>query len=305
MKVNRLVCGVLLSVYLAAGSPVAAAEREVTLKHQGLTLLGTVATPEKARDDKPWIVLVHGTLAHKDMSTIKQMATALNEKGFSTLAVSLSLGVDSRKGMYNCELPHRHRFSDASGEIAAWLAYLRGEGARNVWLLGHSRGGAQVAYTLSNDNKLDLRGAILMAPATDTVESAGAAYRKQHGAAADKAIAAARAEGDKSDKLIAVPGLLSCQGGQATAQSILSYYDEKPPHETQTSLTKVTSLPVLVIAAAKDEVVRDVADKIGKVAAAQPNVKVEAVADSDHMFQDLFADAAADLIADYVDQQKK
>lgn len=305
MKVNRLVCGLLVSVYLASGGPAAANEREVTLKHQGLTLLGTVSTPAKARDDKPWIVLVHGTLAHKDMSTIKQTATALNDKGFSTLAISLSLGVDSRKGMYNCEVPHRHRFGDASGEIAAWLAYLRGEGARNIWLLGHSRGGAQVAYTLANEGKMDLRGAILMAPATDAVASAAAAYRKQHGAAADKAIEAARAEGDKSEKLIAVPGLLSCQGGQASARSILSYYDEAPAHETQASLTKVTSLPVLVIAAQKDEVVRDVADKIGKVAAAQPNVKVETVADADHMFQDLFADAAADLIADDIDRQKK
>ncbi len=303
MKVSRLVCGLVLLCF-AAGGPAVADEREVTLKHQGLTLLGTVSTPAKAREDKSWIVLVHGTLAHKDMGTIKQMATALNDKGFATLAVSLSLGVDSRKGMYNCEVPHRHRFSDASGEIAAWLAYLRGEGARNIWLLGHSRGGAQVAYALANDGKIDVRGAVLMAPATDTVASAAAAYRKQYGAAADKAIEAARAEGEKSDKLIAVPGLLSCQGGQASAQSVLSYYDEKPPHETQTSLTKV-SLPVLVIAATKDEVVRDVADKVGKVAAAQPNINVETVPDADHMFQDLFADAAADLIADYIDQQKK
>lgn len=302
MKVNRLVCGLLLLCVVAGGSAVAD-EREVTLKHQGLTLLGTVSTPAKARDDKAWIVLVHGTLAHKDMNIIKQLTAALGDKGFNTLAVSLSLGVDNRKGMYNCEVPHRHRFGDAGGEIAAWLAYLRGEGAGNIWLLGHSRGGAQVAYALAND-KIDVRGAILMAPATDAVAAAAAAWRKQYGAAADKAIEAARAEGGKSDKLIAVPGLLSCQGGQASAQSILSYYDEAPAHETQTSLTKV-SLPVLMIAAAKDEVVRDVAEKVGKVAAAQPNIKVETVADADHMFQDLFADSAVDLITDYIDQQKK
>ena len=47
--------------------------------------------------------------------------------------------------MYDCATPHRHRHTDAMAEIGAWLDWLKAQGAEQVALLGHSRGGNQTA----------------------------------------------------------------------------------------------------------------------------------------------------------------
>ena len=137
LPIYILIC--LMSVMSSAQA------KEVTLTRNGLTLTGdlTLATGKKPSDGV--ILLTHGSLAHRDMETIKTFRSLLNERGYNTLAINLSLGLSKRYGMYDCTKPHRHSNEEAVQEIRQWVAWLKNQGARKVTLFGHSRGGAQTA----------------------------------------------------------------------------------------------------------------------------------------------------------------
>ena len=51
------------------------------------------------------------------LESLLNFQSLLNEKGYNTLAINLSLGLDNRHEMYDCQVPHRHRYSDAADEI--------------------------------------------------------------------------------------------------------------------------------------------------------------------------------------------
>lgn len=92
----RAIVTILLILLFAA--PQARAET-VTLDRQGLTLLGNVEGDLAA---ERFVVLVHGTLAHKDMELIDALQTALAERDVASLAISLSFSLSNREGMYDC-----------------------------------------------------------------------------------------------------------------------------------------------------------------------------------------------------------
>ncbi|MGI9383086.1 MAG: hypothetical protein ACR2PO_08015, partial [Methyloligellaceae bacterium] len=123
-------------------SPVLA--EEVSIEHKGLALLGSLEVADGASLAQDGaVLLVHGTLAHHRMEIMATLQALLKERGLNSLAITLSLGLDRRQGMYDCGLTHRHRHSGAQAEIAAWVAWLQARGAGAITLLGHSRGGNQ------------------------------------------------------------------------------------------------------------------------------------------------------------------
>ena len=65
------------------------------------------------------ILITHGSLAHCDMETIATLQNLLKERGYNTLAINLSLGLEKPHGMYRCATTHRHRNDDAVNEIGA------------------------------------------------------------------------------------------------------------------------------------------------------------------------------------------
>ena len=93
------------------------ATKEVRIQHGALTLNGVLNLIDGKPLKKDIVLMGHGTLAHNGMDTIKNLASVLNERGFSTLAINLSLGIDDREGMYDCETPHRHKHTDSLEEI--------------------------------------------------------------------------------------------------------------------------------------------------------------------------------------------
>jgi len=76
------------------------------------------------------VLIVHGTLAHKDMDLIETLQTAFEEVGQNSLAINLSLSLDDRTGFYPCNILHTHKSSDALKEIDAWIDWLR---VRMMW----------------------------------------------------------------------------------------------------------------------------------------------------------------------------
>lgn len=253
----------------------------------GLRLGGELV---KAGDGKDGVVLlVHGTLAHHRMELMQALQAALKERGLSSLAVTLSLGIDARTGMYDCARPHRHRHADAAVEIAGWVDWLKGQGAGPVTLLGHSRGGNQAARYLAGAPDTAVARGVLLTPATGEPP-------------ADRAAVLAAAQGKPDDAMVAVPALLSCGPGTATAGSVRSYYADDPAHDTL-ALVAGIRVPLLVVGAGDDTVVPKLVPRLGEVKG-KPGVRTVVVEGADHFFRDLAAEDAADAVAAFIKEAR-
>lgn len=190
---------------------------------------------------------------------------------------------------------------DALVEIDAWMSWLTARRTQGVALLGHSRGGAQVAwYAAERPHELVDR-VVLMAPAYgDTMDERLAAYRSRFGADLGAVVRTARtlvAVGE-ADTMIDVPGFLYCTDTQASAAAVISYYDDDPRRQSPVMAEKI-KLPVLVIAGSEDTVVPEVPTRFRRLADSG-QISVEVVEGADHMFLDFFAEDAADLIDGFI-----
>lgn len=282
----------------------AAQAESLTLTHRGLQVSAEL---ERAGDDwktGPVLLLLHGTLAHHRMEIISTLQQALLERGYSSLAVNLSLGQSQREGMYDCAAPHRHLHTDAVDEVGLWLDWLQGQGVKSVVLFGHSRGGNQIArYAAAHDSAL-IRSVILAAPQTWSAGYDEKNYQSRYGkplAAELKKAEALAAQGQgqgQGDTLMQPVDILYCQQTAATARAFLSYHKPDPRMDTPTVVRDIRK-PVLVVAGSEDETVRDLPQKM---AAAKPgdHARLITIDGADHFFLDLYAEELADAAVEFI-----
>ena len=126
----------IATLNLATLSRARADEQVISIDHNGLKLGAHLGTAEDTNLADGVVLITHGTLAHNRMEIIETMQMALAERGHNSLAITLSLGVDERSGMYDCEVPHTHKHTDAIDEIGLWLDWLKTQGAEKVDLDG-------------------------------------------------------------------------------------------------------------------------------------------------------------------------
>ena len=162
----------LLIVLLVASSSILA--REITIDHNGLAVNGELTLAKDSNLAKGVILLVHGGFAHRDLENLVYLRSLLGDRGYSTLAINLSYEINNRHGMPDCNITHRHRQQDVVGEIETWINWLKKQGAKNITILGHSRGGAQVALYASRQPDPLVKRLVLLAPATR--DNGGAGY---------------------------------------------------------------------------------------------------------------------------------
>ncbi len=297
MSVRIFMFPTLFVLLLLASLPGRAAE--VTLPFKGLTLNANLETAEGRSLQDGVVLITHGTLAHNGMEIIATLQGLLRERGFNTLAINLSLGVDDRHGMYDCAVTHRHKHSDAVREIAAWVTWLHGQGVEKIVLSGHSRGGNQTAQYLMDRAAPKVLGAALLAPATWDKDKAAASYKARYKASLtslmgkmNRAVLA-----KKGDTVFPGTGFIYCPGASVTAAAFVDYYAEDIFLDTPSVLVRVKHQPVLVIAGSDDEVVTDLPEKMAGVVNSQ--ITLEVIDGADHFFLDFYAEDAADLIADF------
>lgn len=273
----------------------AAVAEEVFIDHQGLRLNALYENV----DERPAVLMVHGTLAHNDMDILQGLREAVTESGMATLSINLSLGVDNRHGMYDCVVPHRHRHEDAVAEIAAWVDFLAKRGQEQIIVLAHSRGGNQLARYLAGDVAPQVKAGVLVAPMSWSYEGMQSAYRKRFSQALEPLLSAAESlvEEGKGDQMMDDTGFLYCAPGQVSAASFASYYRRDSAMHTA-NLYAAMKRPLLVVEGSEDRVSESVGEAFNNAEKGEQQTLVT-IQGADHFFRDLYAYEVVDAISEF------
>ena len=295
MTISTRVFITILGLFLLPGFSQA---NEITLQHKGLTLNASLdlATNKKISDGI--VLITHGGLAHRDMETLTYFRSLLNARGYNTLAINLGLGIDNRHEMYDCNVTHKHRHTDAAEEIVAWVEWLKKQNVNRIALLGHSRGAAQTALYAAEHNNPSIKAVMLLAP--DTKESNDpAAYLQRHKKPLTPILSKAQnlVDSGKGETLLKNTDFLYCTDTTVSAHTFVAYYAPNPKRDTATLLTKINA-PTLIINAGDDESV--INNKQYEALADGKRLQVVEIEGAGHFFQDLHADDAADVMQSFL-----
>ncbi len=240
----------LLAALLLAAAPAGA--EEVTISHQGRSLVGNLEAPEFGKPEDGVLLMVHDTMGDKASPMIVTQQKLLAAQGITTLAINLSLGLDGRRAPLTCDQPQRHLQSDADEELVAWRAWIKERGSAWVAFWGHGRGANQVARYSIDKRPEEMRGFVLVAPMTWR-RGQDQIYEARFGEDLGKTLRQARGlvRDDKGDQMLTA-GFLTCPKAQVSAAAFSDYYSPNARFSTLDLLPKLKA-PALVVAGTKDE----------------------------------------------------
>lgn len=265
----------------------------VEIKDNLLTLSGNLEQVN-GKYDRVYL-LVHGTWAHGKMEIMSSLQNLLSESEEDSLAITLSLGVDRRKGFMNCESPVTARHDAAVNEIRLWVNYLSKRWSE-VIIIGHSRGGNQVALYSQSVDSNKVKKVVLIAPMSWNKTLSETAYKKRFGVELSPLIAYAKSHRDGRMK----GGLINCDDAEFNADSFLSYYSSHPNRNTPELLGSVLR-PTLVVLGSNDDLSKQyqVASKMVKMDTAVTEVWIDGAG---HFFRDFYADELVELMLQWVSE---
>ncbi len=248
------------------------------------------------------VLMTHGTLAHNRMEIMATLQEMLKERGHTSLAINLSLGLSDRKGMYDCAVPHTHKHTDALDEIGLWLGWLKKQGVKSVVLLGHSRGGNQTAWFAAERDDAAIKKVVLIAPQVWSEEKNSKGYQKSYDKPLAPVLARAQklVDAGKGSSLIKPVDFIYCPESSASAAAFVAYYQPDARMDTP-SLVKQIAKPVLVFAGSEDQVVAGLIEKMESIE--KSNVSFEVIDGADHFFLDLYAEELADMTVEFVEAE--
>ncbi|MFP4611748.1 MAG: alpha/beta hydrolase [Thiohalophilus sp.] len=292
----------LLLITFALGSGAAQA-KQVQLEHEDLTVNAELVTADGSDLDDGVVLMVHGTLAHGQMEIMKGLQNVFKEYGINSLSINLSLGQDDRTGMYDCDSTHRHKHTDALAEIDLWLNWLKDQGADNITLLGHSRGGNQAAWFAAENDDPQLRRVTLIAPQMWDIDYERKNYQERYDTELQPVFDKAKklVEQGKGDTLLKETDFIYCEDTTVSAESFVSYYKDDERKDTP-GLLKQIDKPVLVIAGTEDSVVKGLEKRVEPLADGE-KVKLEVIDGANHMFRDLYLYDIADQVQALIDER--
>ena len=303
MKVTHCVrlLGLLLTI-LIAGPALA---EEVKTEHQGLEVLGNLDMAQgKSLKADGVVLLLHDTLAHHRTELIAALQELLHARGTNSLAITLSLGLNARRGMYDCGLEQDHRNEDAREELQTWIGWLKEKGAASIFLVGYGRGGSQVAYYLAKDPDKAVRKAVLVAPLVQTVGSAQSDYDERFHRPLQPVLAEAErliASDEASSLMENVPFLL-CPQARVTAGAFIDYYGDNPNLYTPTFIPQI-KVPTMIAVGDQDPAGQELSEAIQGIPTNVSHITQVTIPNADHLFRDVAADALADKIKAFIHQK--
>ena len=267
--------------------PTPARAEPVQLLHEGLHLNGNLIETNAQTDpgQKTIYLILHGTWAHLGMEIIQDMQALLEEQGASSLAISLSLGLDNRSGFLSCDQTIQAQHGNAMEELRAWRDWLVEQGWKRIILVGHSRGGNQVSlYQRAYQDPLVME-LDLLAPMVWQESRVQADYQKATGYPLKPLLELAR---EFPDKVFTAPRVNHCDSVPVTGHSFLSYYAATPQKDTP-SVLKDIQRPVYVYLGGKDPISRRFAQEYAQNPPLK-QVNLLTIEGADHFFRDFYLD---------------
>ena len=221
---------------------------ELVMDFQGIDLLGNLEVSQGGLQNKDIVLIVHDTLSSKQENLISGIQAGLKGQGINSLAINLSLGLDMRKGRYDCKIEHNHRHKDALGEMAKWIKWLLKQKVRHVHLLGQGRGANQVALYGRNAKKSKLGKLILVSPMSWSFEKAETEYRSLYRKSLSDVLNKAKAMiADGEGDTLMEADFLGCKGTRVTAHTFENYYSPNAEYHTPSLLDSLQKKDVLVL----------------------------------------------------------
>jgi pimeloyl-ACP methyl ester carboxylesterase len=287
-----LLVSALAALSIMAASARCAAE-QVSLDYLGLELSANLemAAGKSLKGDGV-VILVHDSLGHARMELMSALQDGLRDLGVNSLAITLGLGMDKRRGMFDCAMEQDHRHEDAVDEIASWVQWLKEKGAASITVAGHGRGANQVALYAINRLDKSVKRAVLMSPMMQSEAKAEADYSARFGKSLREELAKAEelVASERGNQLVDAPGFLSCAKPQVTAGAFANYYGPNAKFKT-TNLLQSIKIPVLMAVGDADPVMNEInaaqADFAG-----QKGVTLTVIPGTDQDFRDSADDLA-------------
>lgn len=292
-KLSAILFASLLSV-----SGLASAE-DVKQTYQGKTLNANLVYADGKSYGDNVVLLLHGTLTHNGRSTYADLQNNLAKVGITSLSMNLSLGLSDRRGEYDCATPHTHKHTDAIAEVGVWMDWLKQQGVKKVTVMGHSRGGNQIAWYVSEKDSDSINKVVLLAPATGEQQS-GKEYQEKYGKPLNSVLKTAKdmVKAGKGKEMMKDTDFIYCEKAQVTAEAFVDYYDVKPKFDTPTVLKSIKK-PTLVIVGSEDTVVPELPKRLEAIKG-QKNVTITTIDGGDHFFVDLANEDVAAAVAKFI-----
>lgn len=197
----------------------------------------------KGEKGKPAVLVLHGFLTTNGFSTVQVIVNDLADSGFTVLAPTLSLGINSRKASLPCDAIHTHTMESDVAEIDFWTRWLTAHGAHRIVMVGHSLGSLQLVTYVANHPDSAVKAVIATSLLNmQEYETAPMLAKDIH-------------EAEKLQREKPVPlhsyRLVYCENYTATPDSFLSYVRWSPARVL--SELKKRKVPVYAIMGGKDD----------------------------------------------------
>ena len=99
----------------------------------------------------PAVLVLHGFMTTQNFTTIQTIVNELDERGYTVLAPTLTLGIDERRGGLSCGAIHTHTMEEDLTELSWWVNWLAKRHPGPLVLIGHSSGSLQaIAYAAAH-----------------------------------------------------------------------------------------------------------------------------------------------------------
>lgn len=268
---------------------------EITQQFDGITLNGRLELAEGKTIADGMILITHSLIQHNGREPIPYVQQLLKERGYSSLAINYSLGIDNRHGPFDCMAPHRYTLDASLNEIHYWVSWLKQQGTRKLILFGHSYGGNEIARYAANNDEEAIRGVVLLGPGTaDHRMWSPRGYKIRYGKELNEVLSRAEAllAAGKGDTMMDKVDFIFCPQAQVSAASFVSYY-RVDPERLLPNLIRAARKPMLLIAASEDNRMPDL-NRLVKPFVDGKHSRLVVIQGAGHFFLDLNSDEAVD-----------
>lgn len=284
-------------ILLAIASPSKGVD--VSIQYRDLSLNANLELAEGKSMKDGVVLLLHGMMAHNRMEIIEASQQALLDNNHSSLAITLSLGIDKRRGFYDCARPHTHTADGAVEELAAWVRWLSEQGVNKIVLMAHSRGANQaMVYTVERDDPA-ISHIVLLAP--NTTSGAKMQYESRYGEGFDENLARVKNLLDlgKGDEMIEEINFYFCPKATVRADTFYSYNRDDDKFRQFNNYLPRMPKPTLIIVGSDDELHPNIQRNVAPFIDGE-RVRLTVIENADHFFRDFNIEEAVENAVSFI-----